>query len=245
MSICARQKLTCAGSILLTCRCNGTLGLKHKCLLCTDRSKCKIDNKHSWRTRICLLFGPTNLRINEPSEQWTFGTMNLRNNGPSEQKTFGTPGSPPVKDGLKKYCDVIYSHSGINQMWILKKSKELLNNFNSNSLASVNSIKTYDFSTLYTNIPHTKLKSRLAELIRNAFQFKNGKKRYEYIVVGYKSTYFVKDHSEAKISTQKTLRVANDILPNLSVSPTGILMMCCPTTIPSLGITSMIYILQS
>ena len=23
-----------------------------------------------------------------------------------------------VKDGLKKYCDVIYSHSGINQMWI-------------------------------------------------------------------------------------------------------------------------------
>ena len=88
-----------------------------------------------------------------------------------------------VKDGLKKYCDVIYSHSGINQMWILKNSKELLDNFNSNSLASVNSIKTYDFSTLYTNIPHTKLKSRLAELIRNAFRFKNGKKRYEYIPV--------------------------------------------------------------
>ena len=81
-----------------------------------------------------------------------------------------------VKDGLKKYCDVIYSHSGINQMWILKNSKELLDNFNSNSLASVDSIKTYDFSTLYTNIPHTKLKSRLAELIRNAFRFKNGEK---------------------------------------------------------------------
>ena len=83
-----------------------------------------------------------------------------------------------MKDGLKKYCDVIYSHSGINQMWILKNSKELLDNFNSHSLASVNSIKTYDFYTLYTNIPHTKLKSRLAELIRNAFRFKSGKKRY-------------------------------------------------------------------
>ena len=45
-------------------------------------------------------------------------------------------------------------------MWILKNSKEFLDNFNSNSLASVNSIKTYDFSTIYTNIPHTKLKSR-------------------------------------------------------------------------------------
>ena len=103
-----------------------------------------------------------------------------------------------VKDGLKKYCDVIYSRSGINQMWILKNSKELLENLNSNSLASVHSIKTYDFSTLYTTIPHSKLKSRLTELIRNAFRFNNGKKRYEYIFVGYKSTYFVKDHSEAK-----------------------------------------------
>ena len=66
-----------------------------------------------------------------------------------------------VKDGLKKYCNVIYSHSGINQMWILKNSKELLDNFNSNSLASVYSIKIYHFSTLYTTIPHPKLKSRL------------------------------------------------------------------------------------
>ena len=60
-----------------------------------------------------------------------------------------------VKDGLKKFCDKIYSRSGINQMWILKNSKELLDNFNSNSLSSIHSIKTYDFSTLYTNIPHT------------------------------------------------------------------------------------------
>ena len=69
-----------------------------------------------------------------------------------------------VKDGLKKYCDVIYSHSGINQMWILKNSKELLDNFNSNSLASVNSIKTYDFSTLYTNIPHTQSRSEITTI---------------------------------------------------------------------------------
>ena len=83
-----------------------------------------------------------------------------------------------------------------------------MENLNSNSLASVHSINTYDFSTLYTTIPHSKLKSRLTELIRNAFRFKNGKKRYEYTVVGYKSTYFVdvEDHSETKnkYRTQKT-----------------------------------------
>ena len=130
-----------------------------------------------------------------------------------------------VKDGLKKYCDVIYSHSGINQMWILKNSKELLDNFNSNSLASVNSIKTYDFSTLYTNIPHTKLKSRLAELIRNAFRFKNGKKRYEYIVVGYKSTYFVKNHSESKHKYTKDdiVRMIEFLIDNIFVESGGVI----------------------
>ena len=27
-----------------------------------------------------------------------------------------------LKDGLRKYCDIVYSRSGINQMWILKNS---------------------------------------------------------------------------------------------------------------------------
>ena len=77
-------------------------------------------------------------------------------------------------------------------MWILKNSKQLLANLQSQS-SNINSIRTFDFSTLYTTIPHDKLKSRLCNILRQAFRFKNGKKRYEYIVVGYKSTYFVKD----------------------------------------------------
>ena len=31
-----------------------------------------------------------------------------------------------IKQGLQKYCETAYSRSGINQMWILKNSKELL-----------------------------------------------------------------------------------------------------------------------
>ena len=102
-------------------------------------------------------------------------------------------------------------------MWILKNSKQLLDNLQSNSNTSVNSIKTFDFSTtiplayftspprlnseepwLYVaTIPHDQLKSRLASIVNQAFCFKNGKKRYEYIVK-YNSTYFVKSHSDAK-----------------------------------------------
>ena len=43
-------------------------------------------------------------------------------------------------------------------MWILKNSKDLLYNINSGSFSKISSIETFDFSTLYTTIPHKKLK---------------------------------------------------------------------------------------
>ena len=87
-----------------------------------------------------------------------------------------------IKGGLKTFSETCYSRSGINQMWILKNSKTLLENLKSTSLRSVSSISTYDFSTLYTTIPHSTLKSQLARLIKNSFFNKNGKRRYQYLV---------------------------------------------------------------
>ena len=46
-----------------------------------------------------------------------------------------------VKTGLQSYCDTSYSRGSVNQMWILKNSKYFL---------VYNSIKIFDFSTLYT-----------------------------------------------------------------------------------------------
>ena len=130
-----------------------------------------------------------------------------------------------VKEGLKKYCNSIYSHSGINQMWILKNSKELLDNLQSHSLNFIHSIKTYDFSTLYTTIPHTKLKTRLSELIKNAFRCKNGKKRFEYIVVGHKSTYFVTNTSNAKnkYTEDDIVRILEFLIDNIFVECGGVI----------------------
>jgi hypothetical protein len=54
-------------------------------------------------------------------------------------------------------------------MWILKNSKELLENSKSHDFSKIDSIKTYDFPTLYTTIPHNKLKSRLFQIIDNCF----------------------------------------------------------------------------
>ena len=76
-------------------------------------------------------------------------------------------------------------------MWILKNSKELLENLKAQSLHSVNSIKSFDFSTLYTTIPHDKLKSKLKAIINQCFFHKNGNRRFQYVVIGYKDTYFI------------------------------------------------------
>ena len=55
---------------------------------------------------------------------------------------------------LTKIKDRIYSRSGVNQMWILKNFKYLLENINNSSNTNNISLKTYDFSTLYTTMPH-------------------------------------------------------------------------------------------
>jgi hypothetical protein len=77
-------------------------------------------------------------------------------------------------------------------MWFLKNSKDLLEYIQFMSLSSCNSIKTFDFSTLYTIIPHSKLKDRLRELIQLCFIEKNGQRRYKYLMLGRDRSFFVK-----------------------------------------------------
>ena len=70
-----------------------------------------------------------------------------------------------IKQSLQKYCETAYSRSRINQMWILKNSKELLEHLKSPTFNHVTSINSFDFFTLYTTIPHQKLKNRLTRII--------------------------------------------------------------------------------
>ena len=99
-----------------------------------------------------------------------------------------------VKDGQQACCNTTYSRSGINHMWILKNSKDLLQTLKSRSFSEITSLQTFDFSTLYTTLPHDKLKSRLKELIRKSFADSKN-----FVVLGYKSTYFSKTSQKGKV----------------------------------------------
>ena len=78
-----------------------------------------------------------------------------------------------------------------------KKFKQLLEYLQTRHLSKIHSIKTFDFSTLYTTIPHTKLKERLFGIIDNCFLTKNGTRKFKYIVIGHHDSYFVKHHTDS------------------------------------------------
>jgi hypothetical protein len=76
----------------------------------------------------------------------------------------------------RKMCHRYYISNGINPMWIINNSDaihDLIRTFNKEGC---NNIRTYDFSTLYTSIPHKLLKSQLSWVITEAF--KSSEKKY-------------------------------------------------------------------
>ena len=124
-----------------------------------------------------------------------------------------------VKTGLQSYCDTSYSRGGVNQMWIMKISKHLLEYIQSRSLSSCNSINTFDFSTLYTTIPHSKLKDKLRELVQLCFIEKNGQRRYKYLVLVRGRSYFVQHHSDPtkKFSETDIFNMLEFLIDNIGI----------------------------
>ena len=110
-------------------------------------------------------------------------------------------------------------------MWILKNSKDLLDNLQSRSFSSVSSIKIFDFSNLYTTLPHDKLKTRLKEKIHKAFSHRNyGSK---CVVLGYNSTYFSNKIQKGKTfySEEQVISMLEFLIDNIFVSFGGTLTL--------------------
>ena len=98
-----------------------------------------------------------------------------------------------IKTGLEKYCSIKTSHTGVNNMWILKNSTNLLSSVGHLGVHRSTSNQTFHFSTLYTSIPHDLLKSRMNNIINNAIKHKDGGTRYTNIKVGRNKSYFTSD----------------------------------------------------
>ena len=98
-----------------------------------------------------------------------------------------------IKDGLVRYCKTKTSYNGVDNMWILKNSTSLLSSLDQLEVRKATSVKTFDFSKLYTSIPDDLLKSRISNLVHNAFRKKDGSVRYTHIKVTRAKGYFTHD----------------------------------------------------
>ena len=100
----------------------------------------------------------------------------------------------PVEEaGLVRYCNTRTSRNGVNNMWNLKNSTSLLSSFDQLDVHTAISVKTFDFSTLYTSMPHNLLKSRTRNFVHNAFRKKDGSARCTHIKVTRSKGYFTHD----------------------------------------------------
>ena len=69
-----------------------------------------------------------------------------------------------IKNHVIKYCTTVYERNGKNLFWSIKNSGEVLNKLKSRGFLA-SGLSTYDFSTLYTTLPHNLIKEKLTELI--------------------------------------------------------------------------------
>ena len=91
-----------------------------------------------------------------------------------------------IKYGLVRYCNTKTSRNRVNNMWILKNSTSLLSSLYQLEVCTATSVQPFDFSTLHTSVPHDLLKSRISNLVHNAFRKKDGNVRYKYPYQSYK-----------------------------------------------------------
>ena len=73
-----------------------------------------------------------------------------------------------IKNHLIKYCTTVYGRNCKKLFWSIKNSGEILNKLKSKGFLA-SSLSTYDFSTLYTTLPHNLIKEKLTELSEHTF----------------------------------------------------------------------------
>ena len=111
---------------------------------------------------------------------------------------------------IESYHQKSFYFSGVKSFWPIQDNSSVIKNINKlNTRNRAKSITTFDFSTLYTSIPHDKLKNALREVIN--FGFKGGDKFY--IGINKYGAKWVNDKSSCPVTFDKaSLKLAINFL---------------------------------
>ena len=119
-----------------------------------------------------------------------------------------------IKNHVIKYCEKVYERSGENLFWSIKHSCEVLNKLKSLGFRA-SSLSTYDFSTLYTTLPHNLIKDNLVDLIERTFQREGSL----YIACNDRNAFFTSDavRNYNLWSCQKVCEALTFLLDNIYI----------------------------
>ena len=117
-----------------------------------------------------------------------------------------------ILNHMKNYNRVVFERSQLNQYWILENSLEFLDNIQDKN---INHMETYDFSTLYTALPHGEIKDKFAGIFNKVFK----REAKPYINVSYGRTFFsaTKNKNGCSFSCIDLIEILDFILDNIYV----------------------------
>ena len=111
-----------------------------------------------------------------------------------------------IMKGRKKYCSVIEEFTGTNRWWISENNQPVLQTIKEiNEKQQAKAVVTYDFSTLYTKIPHDKLKLALNNIVEKCFE----KSKMKYISINNYEAFWSDRVSKRYTSFNKTSLLNN------------------------------------
>ena len=119
-----------------------------------------------------------------------------------------------IKNHAIKYCTKVYDRNGKNLFWSVKNSVEILNKLKSRGFLA-SGLSTYDFSTLYTTLPHNLIKEKLTELIEQTFNREGSL----YLACNDKNAFFTSEQPKRyKLwSCQKMCDALHYLLDNIFI----------------------------
>ena len=133
---------------------------------------------------------------------------------PTELSILLTSCLTVIKNHVIEYCTTVYERNGKNLFWSIKNSGEILNKLKSRGFLA-SGLSTYDFSTLYTTLPHNLIKEKLTELIEQTFNREGSL----YLTCNDKNAFFTSEQPKRyKLwSCQKMCDALHHLLDNIFI----------------------------
>ena len=118
---------------------------------------------------------------------------------------------------FRQYCNGIYCRTGVNCFWVIENSQQVLSALDRiNYFSLAKHSDSYDFSTLYTSIPHNSLKYALKSLIQEAYKVRDN----TYLVVHSNGRVVWSDVPSTKqsLTEDKLISYVDYLIDNIYVS---------------------------